>query len=575
LPPSHRRCRTEVVPRSLGQRPSAEGGEKKSMNLNYKKFNFPHKPGCYLYKDKHGQVIYVGKAKDLQKRIAQYFVKKELDPKTRLLVKNIADVEFITTDNEEEALLLEQSLIHQYQPKYNIDLRGDIRYAYIKVTDEKFPRLITARKIDKHGRFYGPYTEGSARRMILKTLGDIFKIRTCNQMPKKVCLQYHIGRCTGPCQGFITESDYLFNIKNAERLLKGETRGILADLSQRMKQSSAKQQYELAKNYRDQIAAIKLIEEKQKIDVPKNFDQDLINWLVVGNKIYFQLFNIDKGVITSRHKFTFANYTGVVEDFIKQYYSINFIPREIILPEKLSEQNLITKYLQETKAKKFTISYLPRVDLTVPVKGEKLKLLELVKNNLEINLGLEPGVFDLQGKLELEKLPKVIEFFDVSTLQGKYNAGAMIQMNNGRFNKNEYRKFKIKWPSFAKATEGKKDVLVYTETSAGKQDDVAAIKEIVLRRYSHLIKEKAKMPDLIVIDGGRGQLNAALKALQELKLEINICSLAKREEEIYLPNKIQPLKLDKKLAGLKLLIKGRDEVHRFVIKYHRQLRKLK
>jgi excinuclease ABC subunit C len=545
------------------------------MNLNYKKFNFPHKPGCYLYKDKHGQVIYVGKAKDLQKRIAQYFVKKELDPKTRLLVKNIADVEFITTDNEEEALLLEQSLIHQYQPKYNIDLRGDIRYAYIKVTDEKFPRLITARKIDKHGRFYGPYTEGSARRMILKTLGDIFKIRTCNQMPKKVCLQYHIGRCTGPCQGFITESDYLFNIKNAERLLKGETRGILADLSQRMKQSSAKQQYELAKNYRDQIAAIKLIEEKQKIDVPKNFDQDLINWLVVGNKIYFQLFNIDKGVITSRHKFTFANYTGVVEDFIKQYYSINFIPREIILPEKLSEQNLITKYLQETKAKKFTISYLPRVDLTVPVKGEKLKLLELVKNNLEINLGLEPGVFDLQGKLELEKLPKVIEFFDVSTLQGKYNAGAMIQMNNGRFNKNEYRKFKIKWPSFAKATEGKKDVLVYTETSAGKQDDVAAIKEIVLRRYSHLIKEKAKMPDLIVIDGGRGQLNAALKALQELKLEINICSLAKREEEIYLPNKIQPLKLDKKLAGLKLLIKGRDEVHRFVIKYHRQLRKLK
>jgi len=523
------------------------------MKINSK--NFPHKPGCYIYKDKNGQVIYVGKAKDLQKRIAQYFVKKELDPKTRLLVKNIVDVEFITTDNEVEALLLEQSLIHQYQPKYNIDLRGDIRYAYIKVTDEKFPRLITARKITKGGRYYGPYTEGSARRLILKTLGDIFKIRTCNQMPKKVCLQYHIGRCTGPCQGFITELDYLFNIKNAERLLKGETRDIIADLSRRMTSASARQQYELAKNYRDQISAIKLIEEKQKIDVPKNFDQDVLNWLVVGNRIYFQLFNIDKGVITSRHKFSFGYYDGVVEDFIKQYYSINFIPREIIVPEKLNEQNLIVKYLQETKAKKFTVSYMPRVDLTVPIKGEKLKLLELVKNNLEINLGLEPGVVDLQSKLELEKLPKVIEFLDVSTLQGKYNAGAMIQMNNGRFNKNEYRKFKIKW-SLA-------------------QDDFAMIYEIVLRRYYRLVKEKSKLPDLIVIDGGRGQLNSALKALNELKLKIDVCSLAKREEEIYLPNKTQPLKLDKKIAGLKLLIKGRDEVHRFVIKYHRQLRKLK
>ena len=366
-----------------------------------------------------GLVIYVGKAKDLQKRIGQYFQKKELDPKTKLLVSKIADVEFITTSNEVEALLLEQSLIHQYQPKYNIDLRGDIRYAYIKVTTEKFPRLITARKIDKQGRFYGPYTEGSARRMILKTLGDIFKIRTCNQLPKKVCLQYHINRCSGPCQMMISETDYSANIKNAERLLKGETRDIISDLSRRMTSASAQQQYELARNYRDQIAAVKLIEERQKIDVPKNFDQDILNWLVADNKIYFQLFNIDKGVITSRHKFTFSFYSGVVEEFIKQYYSINFIPREIIIPQKLAEQALITKFLQETKAKKFTVSYMPRVDLTIPQKGEKLELLQLVKNNLEITLGLEPGILDLQQKLELAKTPKVIEFFDVSTLQGR------------------------------------------------------------------------------------------------------------------------------------------------------------
>jgi len=525
------------------------------MKSNIKKFKFPHKPGCYLYKDKSNQVIYVGKAKDLQKRIGQYFVKKDLDPKTKLLVKNIADVEFITTNNEVEALLLEQSLIHQYQPKYNINLRGDIRYAYIKVTDEKFPRLITVRKITKGGRYYGPYTEGSVRRMILKTLGDIFKIRTCNQMPKKVCLQYHIGRCSGPCQGFINEADYLANIKNAERLLKGETREILNDITRRMKESSEKQQYELAKSYRDQIAAVKLIEERQKIDVPKNFDQDVLNWLVVNNKIYFQLFNIDKGLITSRHKFEFQNYSGVVEDFIKQYYSINFIPREIILPKKLNEQNLLADYLQRQKAQKFGTSNLSKVDLTVPQKGDKFELLKLVKNNLEINLGLEPGVVELQQKLGLKILPRVIEFFDVSTLQGQYNVGAMIQLLNGRFNKNEYRKFKIRW----------KDA----------QDDFAMMYEIVMRRYYRLVKENKSMPDLIVIDGGKGQLNAGLKALHELKLDLNICSLAKREEEIYLPYKGQSLKLDQKQAGLKLLIKGRDEVHRFVIKYHRQMRKLK
>ncbi len=529
------------------------------MNLSIKKYKFPHKPGCYLYKDKNGRVIYVGKAKNLQKRISQYF-KKNLDAKTKFLVSKIADVEFITTDNEVESLLLEQSLIHQYDPQYNISLRGDIRYAYIKITDEKFPRLITARKITKDGQYYGPYTDATARRLILNTLRNIFKLRNCNKMPKKVCLQYHIDKCSGPCEGLITEERYRANVKNAERLLKGEISGILADSNRRMKSASAQQQYELAKIYRDQIQAIKLIKEKQKIDVPKKYDQDVINWLVLNSQIYFQIFNIDQGVITSRHKFNFKYYSGIVEDFIKHYYSINFIPRELILPEKLSEQNLIQKYLQKIKNKKFGFKILPKVDITVPLKGDKIKLLQLVKNNLETNLGLEPGLFELKKFLNLEKIPKVIEFFDVSTLQGKYNAGAMIQMDNGRFNKNQYRKFKIRW----------KDA----------QDDTAMIYEIVFRRYYRLKKsvsggEKKILPDLIVIDGGRGQLNSAIKALQDLKLEIPICALAKREEEIYLPQKGKPLNIDNKSFSMKILVRGRDEVHRFVIKYHRELRKLK
>jgi excinuclease ABC subunit C len=535
------------------------------MPFNYKKHKLPHKPGVYLYKDKTAKVIYVGKAKDLRKRIANYFTKSDLDYKTKLLVKNIADVEFITTDNEVEALLLEQSLIHQFDPKYNISLKGNIRYAYIKLTDEKFPRLITSRKITKDGHYHGPYTDGTARRLILNTLRNIFKLRNCNRLPKKLCLQYHINKCTGPCEDLITEQGYMVNVKNAERLLKGETRKIIADLSQRMKTASQKEQFELAKNYRDQIQAIRHLEEKQKIDVPKKYDQDVINWLVLNSKIYFQIFNIDKGLITSRHKFVFKNYDGVVEDFIKQYYSINFIPREIILPNKLNEQGLISGFLQKTKAKKFGFNLLPKIDLTIPQKGDKAKLLELVKNNLETNLGLEPGLSELKEILDLNKVPKVIEFFDVSTLQGKFNAGAMIQMHNGKFNKSQYRKFRIKWPSFAKASEGKIEV----------QNDVAMMFEIVFRRYYRLKMEKKVSPDLIVIDGGRGQLNAARKALHELKFEINIISLAKREEEIYLASKNKPLNLDNKLAGMKILIRGRDEVHRFVIKYHRQLRRLK
>jgi len=538
---------------SLRSRMTMKGDE--FMKFQYKKHKIPHKPGCYLYKDKKGQVIYVGKAKDLFKRVAQYFSKQDLDHKTQRLVNQIADVEFITTNNEVEALLLEQSLIHQYDPKFNIQLKGNIRYAYIKVTDEKFPRLVTARKIDKDGKYFGPYTEGASRRIIMNTLRSIFRLRNCTRMGKKTCLQYHINKCYGPCEDLITEAGYKTNLQNAIRLLKGDTAAILKDLNQRMKKASAEQNFELAKIYRDQIKAIEFLKQKQKVDIPKKYDQDVINWLVDNSKVYIQVFNIDKGVITSRHKFTLEYFEGVIESFIKQYYSINFIPREIILPQKIEEQNLIIRYLRKTKLNKFGFSFLPKVDITIPQKGDKLKLLQLVKNNLESSLGLEPGLSGLKDILKLKKIPKVIEFFDVSTLQGKYNAGAMIQMKNGQWNKSNYRKFKIKW----------KDA----------QDDTAMIFEIVLRRYYRLKKENKKMPNLIVIDGGKGQLNAALAALRQLKLELPTCSLAKREEEIYLPGKTKPLNLDNKLSGMKILIKGRDEVHRFVIKYHRQLRKIK
>jgi len=518
-------------------------------DFNYKKFNPPHRPGCYLYKDAKGKIIYVGKAKDLAKRVSQYFQKRDLDDKTAQLVNDIRDVEFITTSNEVEALLLEQSLIRQYDPKYNIDLKGNIRYAYIKVTDEKFPRILTARKIEKDGRYYGPYTEGGSRVNILKTIRQIFKIRTCTKLPKKVCLQYHLKNCPGPCENFITPEEYNANIKNAEHLLKGEIKEILADLRGRMKEASTKQRFEIAKMYRDQIQAIELIKEKQVIDQPKAYDQDVINWVVDGRRIYFQVFNVQKGLITTRHKFKLDNFDGVIEDFITQYYDVNFIPNEIILPQKLEDSGAIRQYLEQLKVKKFSLGYWPKVNLIIPQKGEKLKLLQLVRQNIEQEMGVDPALLNLKEILNLKTLPRVIEFFDISNFQGTDNVGAMIQLRDAKFDKSNYRKFKIKYKEGA--------------------DDFASLYEVVLRRYF-----KEKLPDLVVIDGGRGQLNAALKAFHDLKIsKVNVCSLAKAEEEIYLPHLEKPLDLDEKLAGMKLLIRGRDEVHRFVIKYHRLLRK--
>lgn len=517
------------------------------MAFDYRKIIIPTRPGCYLYKDKAGEVIYVGKAKNLAKRIPQYFT-RDIDAKTRALVQRIADVEFITTDTEVEALLLEQSLIHKFSPKYNIDLKGTIRYAYIKITNDEYPRIVTARKITKDGRYYGPYTDGTARRTIIRTLEDLFKIRTCTKLPKKVCLQFHIGRCLGPCEGKISAEEYTANIKNAERLLRGDFTNIIFDLEAAMRRASSERKYELAQTIKEQIAAVELIHERQKMDLPKSYDQDVINWVELGKKVYIQIFNAKKGVITSRHRFTLDRYDGVIDDFIAHYYSINVIPAELIVPRILTDQELLRQYLIKTKEMKFSLSYVPRVDIVVPQKGDKKKLVDLVRSNIEVDLGMDPGVADLQRILRLEKPPRIIDFFDMSTIQGAYNVGARIRLVDGIAKKSDYRKFKVKWHD--------------------GQDDFAGIYEVVKRSYA----SHDSVPELIVIDGGRGQLNAAAAALKDAGIEVSVISLAKKEEEIYIPNVLYPLDLDDRLPGMKLLIRGRDEVHRFVIAYHRLLR---
>jgi len=510
----------------------------------------PHQPGCYLFQNKYGQVIYVGKAKDIKKRVGSYFRKTDLDYKTQSLVKEITNVEFIVTDNEVEAFLLEAQLIKKYQPKYNIELKGGQRYAYIQITNEKFPRLITTRNIKKGDKVFGPYTSGSSRQETIRLANSLFKLRICKRLPKRACLLYHIKQCTAPCIGKISEADYQKNVTKAEMLLKGKTKELIQSLEQEMKKYSDELNYELAKIRRDQILALEHISEKQKIELRKTYNQDVINYVQRPNKIIVQLFNINKGIISGRKEFKIRTpLSNKAEDnlaaFIRQYYYTEDIPQEIILPIRLADQDLLKRYLTKIAGRE--------IKIIIPQKGDKLKLLELVKKNIEVGLKLgENSLLELQNKLSLSELPKIIEAFDVSNLGPTDVVGSMVQFKDGLPNKNDYRRFKIK-------------------TFQG-QSDFEAMKEIIYRRYYKITKEKSQLPNLIMVDGGKPQLTAALVSLRELGLQLPVIALAKKEEEIYTPNNRFPIRLAKKSASLKLLQRIRNEAHRFAINYQRLLR---
>jgi excinuclease ABC subunit C len=512
--------------------------------FNHKTYNLPRQPGCYAFKNKKDQIIYVGKAKNLKNRVSSYFLNKPMDDKTKLMVKRITDLEFIVTDNEVEALLLEAKLIKKHKPKYNIDLKHSERYAYIKITDEKFPRVITARQKTKDGIYYGPFTDGSQRKALQYLANRIFKLRTCKKLPKKVCLNYHIKMCYGPCENKISESEYLANIEKAKLLLKGQDRELIKQLTIEMKALAQQKQYEKAKAIRDQIFALQNLKEKQKVAVSKAFNQDIINFIQQEDKTYIQMFNINKGIVSNRQSFEIAPQENL-DAFIKQYYFFNEIPQEVIVPRQLDDHDNIKKYLSKLRKTK--------VKITVPQKGLKKQLLALVMTNLKQNLTDEEKVLlDLQAWLNLPTVPTRIECFDISNLKDKYTVGAMVHFFNGQPDKNNYRRFKIK-------------------TVSG-QDDYSMIAEVVGRRYYRLVKDNAPLPDLIIIDGGKGQLSAAVEQLKNLNLTIPIIGLAKKFEEVYQPGIDQPKRLTLDDPRLKLLRKIRDEAHRFAIKYHRLLR---
>lgn len=504
----------------------------------------PEEPGCYLFHDVNGTIIYIGKAKNLKVRISGYFSRQEKDPKTEALVRSIESLDFIVTDNEVESLILENTLIKKHQPHYNIDLKDSKNYAYISISDEKFPGIWIARKNTGPGLYYGPFVSARERDYILSVVKKTFKLRSCRRIPKRPCLRYHMGSCISPCTGNVSTDEYHALVAKADSVLRGNTEELITTLNAEMAQKSSEHKYEEAIVLRDQITAIKHLDERQHVDRRKSYDEDIINYLIREGVVYLILFHVYRGTLTDKQEYVFDFSDEAVEEFIIQYYSENEPPSELILPKPVS--GAITEFLAYQKGK--------TVRVKIPRRGEKKDLLNLVAKNIELSFfGGETKVEELRKRLFLPEPPVVIECFDISHLAGTMMVGSMVQFRFGRPDKRNYRRFKIK--------------------TVDHVDDFAAIAEVVRRRYLKLKNNGDEYPDLIIIDGGKGQLSATGMELEKLGLKIPLISIAKREEEIYVPGFPHPLPIKKNEKASLFVREIRDEAHRFAIKYNRLLRK--
>lgn len=509
--------------------------------------SIPQDPGCYLFKDAEGTIIYIGKAKNLKKRVSSYFQKTDHGPKTNRMVSEAAALDFIITASEVEALILENTLIKRHQPKFNIDLKDAKSYAFIQISDEPYPRIGIARYRGgkKGGTLYGPFVSAAERDQVLSFIKQTFHLRTCRKMTKRACLRSHLGTCSAPCQGKVSEPEYQYQIRSADLLLKGKNQDLIASLKEEMAFHADREEFEQALAIRDQIAAIERLSERQYVQRQKQANEHIINYQVVSGTVYLILFTIERGTLTSKEDFVFPETEEFLEEFIIQYYSSVKPPHELILPE--IPDISIEEYLTAIRG--------TRVTITIPVHGAKKHLLDLVLKNVEASF--------FSGKMRLIELgealhlppPEVIECFDISHLSGTDMVGSMVSFRDGKPDKRNYRRFRIK------TVEG--------------IDDFASIAEVVKRRYSRLVREEQSLPDLIVIDGGPGQLHAAQAELEELRLAIPLISIAKREEEIYTTARALPIPLQKKSPASLLVQEIRDEAHRFAITYQRQIRRKK
>lgn len=544
------------------------------MDLKEKLANLPAKPGCYLFKDKNNKVLYVGKATVLRNRVKSYFQKsRPLEPRTQAMVNKIADIEILVVDSEIEALILENTLIKDRKPRFNIDLRDDKSYPYIRVTKEDFPQVFVTRRIIRDGSsYYGPYTDVKNLRSTLKTLQQVFFIRSCKydlnaQVIAKgsvsLCLEYYIKKCKGPCQKLFYKDDYNLMIEKVRRFLKGHSEEILSDLKKEMEEQSKELQYEEAARTRDKLQRIENYRNNQKMVQNDTRDSDVLVVQKDENDACAVLFKVRDGKILGRiHKYIkdaeWYKEAELLNSFINDYYfSTEDIPQDIMVQFKTEDQRLAEEYLSEKSARK--------VKFLLPQIGEKKKLIDLCLKNagyLLEELKLQRlktkdytphAVKALQRDLRLVVLPKRIECFDISNIQGTDPVASMVCFVDGKPKKSEYRKFNIRIKS--------------------TPDDFAMMREAVERRYSRLIREKQSMPDLIIVDGGKGQLSSAVAILVKLGIkEQPIIGLAKRLEEVFFPTANDAQMLPRTSSSLKLIQQLRDEAHRFAITSHRKRR---
>ena len=515
----------------------------------------PKEPGVYLFKNKENKIIYVGKAKNLKKRVSSYFNKKPSSQsiKTQVLVKNITDIDYIVVDNELEALLLENKLIKKHSPQYNIMLKDSKTYSYIALSADQFPRIYSTRIKHKGAQLFGPYVGGLERVQVRRLAARIFGIRTCRNLPKRACLRYHMGICSAPCINKISKEDYAKQVKHAAKFLKGDNKEVLKLLEKEMNNASEKQLYEQAIAARDNIAAIKYLEEKQKVDTIKDYDQDVIAILHNKNKAIIQLFSISRGVISGKKHYYFDYKENLLEEFLSSYYTDKYVPHEIIVNQEFAKNKKEHEEIKEFTTKALSALSKRKVKIIKPQKGEKKALLQLAEKNAKLNF--EGGVLkEIQKQLNLPNMPHIIECFDISNLGDQFIVGGMTQWVGGRANPAGNRRFQI--------------------NTVKEQDDFAAMAEMVQRRYAGLLRRGQMLPDLIIIDGGKGQLSSAHKELKKLNVNIPIIGLAKQEEEIFMPGKKESYNFNNNSPMMLLIRKIRDSVHKYVLAYNRKKRSM-
>lgn len=542
-----------------------------------------------MMKDAAGEVLYIGKALSLRNRVRSYFQPSaQLGPRLRALVDRVADIEYIVTDSEIEALILESNLIKEKEPWFNVRLKDDKSFPYLKVTDERFPRVVVARRPKRGERVFGPYTDARAVRETLDVLRKVFPIRTCaldlsGRLDYRPCLLYHIGRCGAPCAGLQSEEEYNALVEEVCLFLSGRHSRLLPELRARMEEAAERLEFERAARLRDQLRALEKVIQKQKVAGSAGADQDVIGLHREGDTACAQVFFVRDGKIVGRQHYFLdageAEPPEIVAAFLQQYYSQNaFVPPEILLPAEPEEAEVIERWLSGLRG--------GRVRLRRPQRGEKRRLVEMVSDNARLVLGErlaaqarrletdEEGLRQLQEILGLPAPPRRIEAYDISTFHGSEGVGAMVALKDGRPHPAAYRRFRIR-------REGE------------AADDYADMREVVRRRMERGLRERAEleelppearavaarkarfaqMPDLIVIDGGKGQLSAARDALRDLDLEgIPTIALAEREEEVFIEDEAEPLRLPENSPALRTLQRVRDEAHRFALAYHRKLR---